>query len=392
MGSTARRERAACVLGDADLVRALALAGVSSVLAVPPDSPLRHSRFVHGTIPWDGSDDEELLDGLVKYASAGNEAPVLYYQHDEHLLFVSRHRQVLSTLFRFVVADHAIVEQLVDKSAFHSLAEDHGLPVPRTSVVAADARVPAGLRFPCIIKPVCRADGAWRAVEPLRKAIRVDDGEQLRRLWAGLAAVGGDLIVQDLVPGPESAIESYHVYVDDGGDIAGEFTGRKIRTSPRHYGHTTALTITNEADVIELGRATVRAFRLSGVAKVDFKRDGSGALKLLEVNPRFTLWNHAGAVAGVNIPVLVWADLTGRPRPPAGPLRPGVQWCNPWDVKAARNCGIPPWRWLPWAARCPARSLLWWDDPLPILALAAERATTRVGGMVRGRREEGTSA
>ena len=57
------------------------------------------------------------------------------------------------------------------------------------------------------------------------------------------------------------------------------------------------------------------SFGLTGVAKLDFKRDRSGKLHLFEINPRFTLWHHAAAIAGVNIPALVYADLTGAPWP-----------------------------------------------------------------------------
>jgi predicted ATP-grasp superfamily ATP-dependent carboligase len=48
----------------------------------------------------------------------------------------------------------------------------------------------------------------------------------------------------------------------------------------------------------------------------------------LEINPRFTLWHHAGAVAGVNIPALVYADLTGTPRPATARAKAGVRRCR----------------------------------------------------------------
>ena len=130
------------------------------------------------------------------------------------------------------------------------------------------------------------------------------------RLAAGDVAVA----LQELVPGPETAIESYHVYVGAQGETVGEFTGRKIRTVPAAYGHSTALQITEAADVAALGRELVRRLGLRGVAKLDFKRAPSGELFLLEINARFNLWHHPGAVAGVNLPALVYGDLVGLPR------------------------------------------------------------------------------
>jgi hypothetical protein len=147
-------------------------------------------------------------------------------------------------------------------------------------------------------------------------------------------------LVQEFVHGSEARIESYHCYVDQEGRVAGEFTGRKIRTYPMRFGHTTALEITEAADVRRLGRDIVERLGISGVAKLDFKRDMQGQLRLLEINPRFTLWHHPAAIAGVNIPALVYADLTGRPRPAPARLRAGLRWCRPWkDFPAAREGG-----------------------------------------------------
>jgi D-aspartate ligase len=169
-------------------------------------------------------------------------------------------------------------------------------------------------------------------------------------------------------PGPETRIESYHVYVDQRGQVVGEFTGQKIRTQPALHGYSTALVVTDKADVIALGRAVVDKLKLVGVAKFDFKRDPDGRLRLLEINPRFNIWHHPGALAGVNLPALVYADMVGLPRPAVSRARAGVRWCLAWrDLPAARASGVPIWAWLPWALGCEAKSAIAWDDPMPLL-------------------------
>jgi D-aspartate ligase len=144
----------------------------------------------------------------------------------------------------------------------------------------------------------------------------------LAELWPRVVEAGGDMVVQEAVTGPEARIESYHAYVNVEGELVAEFTGRKIRTRPRCYGHSTAVEITPAADVADLGREVLGRLELRGVAKVDFKRAPDRSLYLLEVNPRFNLWHHPGARAGVNLPALVYADLTGRARPARRPVRP----------------------------------------------------------------------
>ena len=141
-----------------------------------------------------------------------------------------------------------------------------------------------------------------------------------------------------------------------------------------------ALEITAAADVQGQGRDIVERLGLSGVAKLDFKRDQSGALHLLEINPRFTLWHHPAAIDGINIPALVYADLTV-PRPATTPVKAGVRWCRAWkDFRAALASGVPLTTWLPWAIRCEAKSALSWNDPMPVVRSTLHRLLPGIGG------------
>lgn len=360
----------ACVMGGMDLIRPLGLAGVRCIAVARPGSPALYSRHNAAALAWaDFSASDSLIERLMRLAVAQRQPPLLFYEADAQLLLVSRWREQLARAFRFIVPDAALTEDLVDKARFQLLAERLGLPVPPTRRIRpARERAPVdrGLRYPLIVKPFTR-DAAWDALGEGRKALHVADAAALRALWPRLAAAGADFLVQEEIPGPESAIESYHVYVDRMGAIAGEFTGAKIRTWPAACGHSTALTITDAADVTALGRVLTRKLSLRGVAKFDFKRGADGRLHLLEVNPRFNLWHHLGAVAGVNLPALVYADLTGRPRPPTVPARPGTRWCTLKDFLAARQAGLSPLRWLRFVRSCAAKSAIALDDPMPLL-------------------------
>ncbi len=366
----------ACVMGDMDLLRPIAAAGIRCAVVARPGSPSLYSRYAQARLPWPefSEDVEGLVAKLAGFASAQPEPPVLFYEEDAQLLMVSRYRDRLAPAFRFVIAAAELVENLVDKARFQALAERCGLPVPPARRFHPAAQNPdrLELRFPIILKPLTRL-ARWNDNAGRCKAFAAKDAQSLRTLWPQLLALDVDLLAQELVPGAEAQIESYHCYVDRGGGIVAEFTGRKIRTWPPAFGHTTALEITDAADVRRQGRAIAERLKLTGVAKFDFKRDAAGALHLLEINPRFTLWHHPAALAGLNIPALVYADLTGVPRPPVGPARPGVRWCRAWkDFPAARAMGVPLADWLIWTWRCAAKSSLSWDDPLPL-----PRATLR---------------
>lgn len=365
----------ACVIGDMDLVRPLALAGIKSVVIAPPGNPVFFSRFVLKDLswedPWDDTDAyaEQRIAALMRFGATQAEPPVLYYQGDVDLLLVSRYRNQLAQYFRFVLAESELVEDLVNKARFQERAERLNLPVPATRLIhpSSDPSKQIDLRFPVVIKPLGRRND-WKSIGGSYKALLVETTDRLRELWPALGASGIDVLVQEAIPGPESCIESYHVYVDQLGITVAEFAGRKIRTQPATCGHSTALETIDARDVIALGRGIVSKLDLRGVAKLDFKRGPEGTLHLLEINPRFSLWHHLGAVAGVNIPALVYGDLVGLPRPLGSSVRAGIRWCAPFpDFSAARACGMPVRTWLLWALQCEAKSGVAWDDPMPIL-------------------------
>ncbi|MFN3651981.1 MAG: ATP-grasp domain-containing protein [Armatimonadota bacterium] len=362
----------ACVMGDMDLVRPLGLRGIPCAVVAGRGSPARYSRFARTILDWEDFSErpEELAAMLVRYGSRQPSAPVLFYESDAQLLFLSRHRDLLAEVFRFVVADAELVEDLVDKARFQVLAERLALPVPRTRQIqpaAGSTPTDIDLGFPLMIKPLTRWK-SWEQIGGSNKALEVETPAALRGLWPRLAESGMAFLAQERIPGPETRVESYHVYVDWDGKRVGEFTGRKIRTRPVAYGHSTALEIADLPDVASLGRELVQRMGLRGVAKLDFKRSPDGRLYLLEVNPRFNLWHHPGAIAGVNLPALVYADLVGLPRQAPSVARAGVRWCRIWrDLAAAKEWGVPLPRWLLWVARCEAKSAVSWDDPMPFV-------------------------
>ncbi len=369
------RDRAgghAVVLGYLDIAVPLHAVGAPVTMVGQPDRPDRFSRYVSGWLDDPRPDEDAMVAALLADARSDQGPTALFYQSDDDLLLISRRREELSPALRFVVPDAGLVEKLVDKAAFQELATEAELPVPRGQVLDLTRPVlDPRLAFPLLVKPL-RRERRWDVATPAKAAIVRDQGE-LDALVELLHAEHPQVIIQEPVPGPETRIESYHVYVDSSGSVAAEFTGRKVRTYPMALGHSTAVVTSDAPDVVRLGREIVEALDLRGVAKLDFKRDADGRLWLLEVNPRFNMWHNVGAAAGVNIPAVVWADLAGLPRPPRTPARPGVAWCRPErDYLAAREEGMNMWTWLRWAAAAETKTPLNLSDPVPMLAGALE--------------------
>jgi predicted ATP-grasp superfamily ATP-dependent carboligase len=275
-----------------------------------------------------------------------------------------------------VLPPQELVEDLVDKLRFAALAERLSLPVPATRVVRRGDALDGWNRFPCVLKPAMRThwfeSGLLPTVGSTAKALRIEDRAELERLWPLAQRHETDFVLQQAVEGDEACILSYHAYVREGGAVVAEFTGKKVRTTPRVYGISTCVEITDDAEVKRVGRDVLARLDFDGVLKMDFKQDPrDGRLYLLEINPRFNLWHHPAAVAGVCLPELVYRDCleAGSARTPQS-VRPGVRWLNTRDdfqaFREYRAAGeLSPVSWLLDVLSADVREDLTVDDPLP---------------------------
>jgi predicted ATP-grasp superfamily ATP-dependent carboligase len=398
----------ACVMGGLSIVRPLGRAGIPVACVVTSDAKERISlsRFVRRTVivPDAETDAEGLLRALVDFGAALSTPPVLLVDTDPDMLFLSRNRDRLAKYFRFALPSSDLLEDLVDKRRFADLARRADLPTPETHVIAQgtatrDPRVRAWRRFPCIVKPGLRTH--WfgsrfgpHVITSTQKALCVRSRAELDAMTPDLEAHPGDFILQPLIEGGEAQIVSYHAYVANAGVVA-DFTGRKVRTVPREYGFSSYVQITDDERVREVGRDVVTRVGFRGVIKLDFKEDTrDGGLYLLEANPRFNLWHHPGAVAGVNLPALYYNDLVypGSVRPDEHHARPGVRWMWAFaDLQEARATGeLHALQWLRELAAADVVEDLCWHDPLPGVARLVGRLRQRVARAAAPR--TGTSA
>lgn len=366
-----------------EVVRSLALAGIPVAVVAPAGDAATRSRHAESITAWNWParcsvvEETTLVDALVAFAARQRRRPPLLFTSDEALLFCSQHRDPLMGAFELNLPPAELVETLVDKGRFAALAQTLQLPVPKTKVVAAGDPPPdvSDLRFPLVVKPHWRSVAWHRIIDA--KACLAESDAALHSLWPRVASTGAPLVIQEHVPGPESRVESYHVYRDRTGTTLAEMTGRKIRTLPIVNGHTTSLVVTDHQDVLCCGRAVVECLDLRGVAKLDFKRTPDDRLVLLEVNARCSLWHHPAARAGVNFPAIVYADLIGTPPTPSR-ARSGLRWVHPLDAVAARRSGETLRAWMRWARSCDTWAFWSWDDPLPLLSTLLATVWARV--------------
>ncbi len=222
-----------------------------------------------------------------------------------------------------VAADADVLETLEDKAAFAEAAGTAGLPVPWTRRVrtveefdAARAAF-AGSGGLCV-KPARGAfgHGFWRLTPGhglLSTLVRTDrrelDPDTLRRALREAGGAEGDLVLMEHVPGAEWSVD----LVCRAGAVREVVARRKGEGGQE---------LETEGPAVELARAAVGHFGLSGLVNVQVRGPAAGELKLLEINARPSGGVFMTALCGVNLPWTFVADALGMPvrrgKPTAG--------------------------------------------------------------------------
>jgi predicted ATP-grasp superfamily ATP-dependent carboligase len=365
-----------------------------SVVASDAREPTLRSRHAQQAfVIASPSDSARAVSDLERLARKFDDPPVLYYGNDATLLLVSRMRDKLAGWFRFSVPDPDLVEILVDKSRFAELARQRGLNVP-TSISSAEvdgaSDLIARVGLPCAFKPNVHTNWLSRraSIDHVpKKALRADTAVEALRLYDELSRFG-PFVAQRWIEGGEDAVLSFHCYAGEQSRVLGWFVGRKIRTFPKEAGISTYLELAEEPSVATAGFEIVSKLGIVGPLKIDFKRDArTGELYLLELNPRFTLWCYLGAAAGVNLPAIAYAALTGTAPPDQKPYRTDVRWLsfgNDWRTfwrcyRPSGELGVVEWLL---SYRGPkVYEVFSWSDSAPSIAKALDymrRAAARI--------------
>ncbi|MDX9956442.1 MAG: ATP-grasp domain-containing protein [Anaerolineae bacterium] len=253
-----------------------------------------------------------LLDWLRGF-NPSSSAPLLVPTSDIWIEAVMQLTLPSATVLRFpAYADMA--GALLDKVSFHALCKNHGMETPgvwqarnKEELLALAGKVP----LPCIFKPalIHRARGFLRG----RKVLLARTEAEFLAHVIGMPEGLGEWLVQEIIPGAESAITLFGGYIDRSGVPRQVFTGRKLRQYPAGFGSASLVASTpcKETESLTLEFLSKIGFR--GICGAEFKRDPrDGRLKIIEINPRPTLWFQATHDAGCRILEAAWRDMAGQ--------------------------------------------------------------------------------
>lgn len=238
--------------------------------------------------------------------------PVLLLTNDNMVRQVGTHWDSLKGLYRLSWS-HARdpILSLLLKSNLEKRCSDVGLNYPRSWVItdaSSEALAEGILTFPVIVKPVKPLGGFKTRLAGTRQQLM----QLVDEFHADLP-----LLVQQWIEGDDSRLQFSALYLDEG-KVLGRFDGRKLRSSPPTLGQTVVAESFPDDEVFQATHDFFSGLALSGPVSLEFKRDRSGDLWVIEPTVgRTDYWLPVCIANGIDLPSLEFGHVTGRAPAPA---------------------------------------------------------------------------
>ena len=266
--------------------------------------------------------DAQLLDTLMMIAGEfPDKKLILMANHDIFSAFVARNMDKLSRHYALPFPNLEVMERLTDKAEFARACERARIDTPGTVEVdfsnATDeawAAPEIPFTFPVVAKAANGEPYDVLEFEGKRKIWFIDTPEELTQLWKTLKDAGfrDTFLVQELIPGDNTAMRSITAYVDSRGEVTLIGSARVLLEdhAPTMIGNPVAMITENFPTLWKDACTLLTENGYRGFANFDVKIDPrDGRAVFFEVNPRIGRNNWYMAAAGANPMIPMVADL-----------------------------------------------------------------------------------
>jgi len=315
-----------------------------------------------------------LLEKLKAFSQLQTHKPVLFVSTDTFLEFVAKYYTELKYHFIFNLSPPQLFSQISNKYKQFLLANEAGISLPATFKISNVHDLEKALphvKFPVFIKAL--EVNSWRKlVGGHTKGFVMQNETELNEKINRLLSKGLEVIIQEIIPGPDTLHFKYCTYVGADGRILLEFTLRKIRQNPIRFGVGSVVESINYPELLIEGRKLIQNIGYRGVGSAEFKLDKrDGKLKLIELNPRYWQQNSLPTACGMNFPLMDYIEATGQNPEPITEFTTNIKWVNRhMDFNSYiqyHNAGeLSFWEWRKSLVGRKVYSNFTWDDLVPI--------------------------
>ena len=259
----------------------------------------RYSKIVDVELHHGFSADPTFMDVMRKKMEIykdHKEPVILIACGDGYAELLSKHKEELSKVFIVPYIDYDLLEKLISKEGFYEVAEEYGLPYPKTKIITMDdyksgkyTDVP--FQFPVELKPEDPVSWLNCQFEGRKKTFTIHDENEFKDIVGKIYTNGytEDLILQDFIPGDDSNMRTLNAYVDKNHQVKMMCLGHPLLEdpTPQSIGNYMTILPAYDEELYEQVQAFLEKLNYTGMANFDIKYDTrDGQYKFFEINLR----------------------------------------------------------------------------------------------------------
>ena len=259
----------------------------------------RYSKIVDVELHHGFSVDPTFMDVMRKKMEIykdHKEPVILIACGDGYAELLSKHKDELSKVFIVPYIEYDLLEKLISKEGFYEVAEEYGLPYPKTKIITMDdyksrkyKDVP--FQFPVELKPEDPVSWLNCQFEGRKKTFTLHDENEFEDIVTKIYTHGytEDLILQDFIPGDDSNMRTLNAYVDKNHQVKMMCLGHPLLEDPTPQSIGNYMTILPAYDekLYEQVQSFLEKLNYTGMANFDIKYDErDGQYKFFEINLR----------------------------------------------------------------------------------------------------------
>lgn len=251
------------------------------------------------------------LKKLISLFEKQSSKAVLIATSDKDIEFIAKHHHELSSKFAFQESYSSdLIQTILTKEKFYNLCKAEGIAFPRLwrSLPSELSNLRDEISYPCMIKPSRIHD--VKDLMTGNKGWIVEDSDRFTEIIKAIPESAGVLLLQEIIPGPESNITLHATYVDRDGNFQQPISAHKLRQYPPGFGSASFVATSPEDESRDIARRILATMGYHGIAASEFKRDPrDDKLKIIEINARPSLWFAVSSAAGKHLTLAAYHDL-----------------------------------------------------------------------------------
>lgn len=271
----------------------------------------RHSKYCNSFYV---TPDKDLLEMIIKLGEEGNYLNwIIFPTNDFQVKLLSQNKQVLQNYFVISTDKWDVVEKFYNKKSAYSLAENIGIPYPKSWYPLSENELnDTPVSFPCIVKPAVMHN--FFQLTKKKVFLCKNRQELINQYRKALSIIAKDeIIIQEIIHG-ESSTQFSSCFLFLNGVSYVHLTACRMRQHPLDFGNATTYAVTQDIPILkEYSEKLLNAVNYNGICEVEFKFDERDQnYKFLEVNPRTWKWHSIANKAGTPFLITFYDFLCGR--------------------------------------------------------------------------------